>query len=50
MGLSENEQKRYARQMMMEGWGEEIQRTIKRSTVFIAGAGDWDRLFPSISQ
>ena len=39
MGLSENEQKRYARQMMMDGWGEEIQRKIKRSTVFIAGAG-----------
>ncbi len=39
MGLSENEQKRYAQQMMMEGWGEEIQRTNKRSTVFIAGAG-----------
>jgi adenylyltransferase/sulfurtransferase len=39
MGLSENEQKRYTRQMMMEGWGEETQKKLKKSTVFIAGAG-----------
>ncbi len=39
MSLSENEQKRYTRQMMIEGWGEETQKKIKRSTVFIAGAG-----------
>jgi molybdopterin/thiamine biosynthesis adenylyltransferase len=39
MNLSENEQKRYARQMMIEGWGEETQKKIKRSNVFIAGAG-----------
>jgi len=25
--------------MMMDGWGEETQRRLKRSTVFIAGAG-----------
>ena len=25
--------------MMMEGWGEESQTKLKRSTVFIAGAG-----------
>lgn len=39
MGLNEEELKRYNRQMMMEGWGEEIQEKIKNSTVFIAGAG-----------
>jgi len=37
--LSEAELKRYARQMMMEGWGEDIQKKLKESTVFIAGAG-----------
>jgi adenylyltransferase/sulfurtransferase len=37
--LSEQEQKRYNRQMMMHGWGEETQRKLKGSTVFIAGAG-----------
>jgi molybdopterin-synthase adenylyltransferase len=39
MQLSETEQKRYARQMMIEGWGEETQKKLKKSTVFIAGAG-----------
>ena len=39
MELSENEQKRYTRQMMMEGWGEETQKKLKKSKVFIAGAG-----------
>ena len=39
MMLSENEQKRYTRQIMMEGWGEETQKKLKKSTVFIAGAG-----------
>lgn len=39
MYFSDEEQKRYHRQMMMEGWGEETQRKIKDSTVFIAGAG-----------
>ena len=39
MSLSENEQKRYTRQMMIEGWGEEKQKKLKKSTVFIAGAG-----------
>lgn len=39
MSLSERELERYRRQMMMEGWGEETQRKLKRSTVFIAGAG-----------
>ncbi len=37
--LSEQELKRYNRQMLMEGWGEETQRKLKESTVFIAGAG-----------
>lgn len=37
--FSELELKRYNRQMMMEGWGEETQRKLKNSTVFIAGAG-----------
>jgi adenylyltransferase/sulfurtransferase len=39
MDFSEEELKRYHRQMMMEGWGKETQEKIKRSTVFIAGAG-----------
>ncbi len=39
MNLSETELKRYTRQMMMEGWGEETQKKLKKSTVFIAGAG-----------
>lgn len=37
--FTEEELKRYNRQMMMEGWGEETQRKLKNSTVFIAGAG-----------
>lgn len=37
--LSEPEVKRYTRQMMMDGWGEENQEKLKNSTVFIAGAG-----------
>jgi adenylyltransferase/sulfurtransferase len=37
--LSEQELKRYNRQMMMEGWGEVTQKKLKESTVFIAGAG-----------
>src|SRR5512143_756121 len=39
MSLSENELKRYTRQMMIEGWGMETQQKLKESTVFIAGAG-----------
>ncbi len=39
MNLSEEELKRYNRQMMMDGWGEETQQKLKNSTVFIAGAG-----------
>jgi adenylyltransferase/sulfurtransferase len=37
--FSEEEIKRYNRQMLMEGWGEETQKRLKKSTVFIAGAG-----------
>jgi adenylyltransferase/sulfurtransferase len=39
MHLSEQELKRYTRQMMIEGWGEVVQKKLKASTVFIAGAG-----------
>lgn len=39
VGLSEEERKRYTRQMMMDGWGETGQEKLKKSTVFIAGAG-----------
>jgi adenylyltransferase/sulfurtransferase len=39
MSLSENELKRYHRQMMMDGWGEAGQAKLKGSTVFVAGAG-----------
>jgi len=39
MDLSEQEQDRYCRQMMMPGWGTEAQLKLKRSRVFIAGAG-----------
>jgi molybdopterin/thiamine biosynthesis adenylyltransferase len=39
MLLTEKEQQRYNRQMMIGDWGEEGQARIKRSTVFIAGAG-----------
>lgn len=37
--LSEREMKRYHRQMLMAGWGEDTQKKLKGSTVFIAGAG-----------
>ncbi len=37
--LSADELKRYTRQMMMEGWGEDTQKKLKGSTIFIAGAG-----------
>ena len=39
MAFTEEELKRYNRQMMMEGWGEATQQKIKESTVFVAGAG-----------
>lgn len=37
--LSQEELKRYARQIMMDQWGEETQIKLKNSTIFIAGAG-----------
>jgi adenylyltransferase/sulfurtransferase len=37
--LSAAECQRYARQMLLGGWGEATQRRLKASTVFIAGAG-----------
>lgn len=37
--LTTEELKRYNRQMMMDGWGEETQKKLKASTVFVAGAG-----------
>ena len=37
--LTEDEKKRYTRQMMMEGWGEATQERLAVSKVFIAGAG-----------
>ncbi len=39
MTLSADDLKRYNRQMMMAGWGEQIQEKLKNSKVFIAGAG-----------
>ncbi len=39
MSFSEDELKRYHRQMLMDGWGEKTQERLKNSTVFIAGAG-----------
>jgi adenylyltransferase/sulfurtransferase len=37
--LSAEEKQRYARQMIIPNWGEETQRRLKASQVFIAGAG-----------
>lgn len=37
--LSQDEIKRYNRQIMMEKWGEDVQIRLRNSTVFIAGAG-----------
>jgi len=39
MSFSEEELKRYHRQMLIDGWGETAQEKLKNSTVFIAGAG-----------
>lgn len=39
MEFTDTEKKRYHRQMMIEGWGEEGQKKLKNSSVFIAGAG-----------
>jgi molybdopterin-synthase adenylyltransferase len=37
--LSPEERQRYTRQMIVPNWGEEAQRRLKASRVFIAGAG-----------
>lgn len=37
--LSEDELKRYNRQIIIDGWGIETQEKLKKSTIFIAGAG-----------
>ena len=37
--LSGEEKQRYARQMIIPNWGEEAQRKLKASKVFISGAG-----------
>lgn len=39
MDLSQQEQERYCRQMLLPGWGIETQLRLKNSRVFIAGAG-----------
>jgi adenylyltransferase/sulfurtransferase len=37
--LTQDEKKRYHRQITLPGWGEEGQRKLRKTTVFIAGAG-----------
>jgi amino acid adenylation domain-containing protein len=37
--LSAQEKSRYERQMLLDGWGIEAQETLKRTTVFVSGAG-----------
>jgi len=37
--LTKKDKQRYARQMLIPGWGEDAQRKLKSSKVFIAGAG-----------
>ncbi len=37
--LKEEELKRYNRQIIIDGWGIETQKKLKKSTIFIAGAG-----------
>ncbi|MEK7475845.1 MAG: HesA/MoeB/ThiF family protein [Candidatus Coatesbacteria bacterium] len=39
MGLTTDDRTRYARQMLIKGWGEETQQRLANSTVFILGAG-----------
>jgi len=37
--MSDSEKQRYNRQIIVPGWGEEGQKKVKETTVFIAGAG-----------
>jgi molybdopterin/thiamine biosynthesis adenylyltransferase len=39
VSLTPEEKQRYNRQMILPSWGEEAQRALKKSCVFIAGAG-----------
>jgi len=39
LNINSSEKERYARQTIIKGWGEEGQKKIKNSKVFIAGAG-----------
>ncbi|OVE76647.1 adenylyltransferase [bacterium F11] len=39
MELDQSDKKRYHRQMMMDHWGEDIQKKLKNETVLIVGAG-----------
>jgi len=39
LDINSSEKERYTRQMIINGWGEEGQKRIKNSKVFIAGAG-----------
>lgn len=39
IALTDEDKTRYNRQLILSGWGEEGQKKIKQSTVFIAGAG-----------
>jgi molybdopterin/thiamine biosynthesis adenylyltransferase len=39
LDIKSSEKERYARQMIISGWGEEGQARLKNATVFIAGAG-----------
>ncbi len=39
IGLTKKERTRYARQIMLDGWGVESQEVLKNTTVFAAGAG-----------
>jgi adenylyltransferase/sulfurtransferase len=37
--LSEEEITRYRRQLLLHGWGEDAQKSLKKTTVFVGGAG-----------
>jgi molybdopterin-synthase adenylyltransferase len=39
MTLTDYDRERYGRQMLLQGWGEDGQKRLESSTVFIAGAG-----------
>ena len=39
MILSDEEKTRYRRQFLLHGWGEEAQKKLKNTTVFVGGAG-----------